>query len=221
MSNELNVALTEEELLLRFGNTEDNFVERKSISDWKDWLKTVVAFANSCPIGFPGLLFIGVNDDGTVQRLNEPVGLEKLQKSLAEKINEAWPPIYFLPKILRKEDREFLVVLVPGSPQRPHFAGQSYVRVGPETRRVSEDQFDNLILQRSSKGRELVKMIGKQIAWEMFGRQGGGAQAVVADCNQFFITLDGGSYKRCFPIDWITISFDPTNQRPHLMVHYP
>ena len=60
--NQLN-EVSDEELLNRFHNSEDAFVERKRFSDTDDWLKTVVAFANSCPIGFWGVLFVGVKDD--------------------------------------------------------------------------------------------------------------------------------------------------------------
>ena len=57
----------EEELLLRLRRFEDNFVERKTASDKKDWLKTIVAFANSTPTGQTATLFIGVTDDGEIE----------------------------------------------------------------------------------------------------------------------------------------------------------
>jgi hypothetical protein len=41
---------TDEEILLSLGATEDNFVERKRFSDDREWNRTAVAFANSCPI---------------------------------------------------------------------------------------------------------------------------------------------------------------------------
>jgi hypothetical protein len=51
--------LTDEELLLRLRSFEDAFVERKTKGDHIDWVKTIVAFANSTPVGFPAVLFIG------------------------------------------------------------------------------------------------------------------------------------------------------------------
>jgi hypothetical protein len=220
MSQDLFIP-TDEELLLRLGNCEDNFVERKRFSDGSVWTRAIVAFANSCPIGFPGVLFIGVYDDGRLEQLKEGVNLDSLQKKLTEKIAEVWPPVYVVTKILRKDGQEFLAVLVPGSPQRPHFSGHSYVRVGCQTRKASEAEFDNLILQRTSKAREILKMIGKNISWEMMGRKAGGSQGKLVDCNQFFVTFDGGTYKICWPIEWITISYDPANDRHHLIVHHP
>lgn len=215
----LRISISSEDLLASLADTENNFIERKTISDHRGWLKTAVAFANSCPIGYPGVLFIGVNDNGAVQRHDTPPDFEKLQKSVTEKINDAWPPIFHFTKTLRKE-ADFLAVVIPGSVQRPHFSGPSYVRVGPETRKASEEQYDELIAQRSGKVREIQKLIGNTVHWHcnsvLCGT--GNANGRVADCNQFFVTLDGGGYKRCFPIDWVSISFDPSNDRYVLFV---
>lgn len=60
--------LSDDDLLSsRLSNTEDNFVERKRFSDDRQWLRTAVAFANSCPIGYPGILSSGFT---TTERLN-------------------------------------------------------------------------------------------------------------------------------------------------------
>jgi hypothetical protein len=66
-----------------------------------------------------------------------------------------------------------------------------------------------------------MKMVGQQIYWEMVGGRAGNANATLIACNQFFITVDGGTYKRCWPLEWVTISFDPVNQRPQLIVRHP
>ena len=178
--------------------------------------------ANSCPVGFPGILFIGAYDNGSVERLRDPVNIDSLQKTLTKRIDDVWPPVYFLPKVLRRDGQELLAVLIPGSPLRPHFAAPSYVRVGSETRKASEDQFNVLLLERNSKAREIQQMVGKQISWELIGaKRGGTAGARVIACNQFFLTVDGGTYKRCFPLEWVTISSDPDNGQPHLIVTHP
>ena len=57
----------DEDLLFRLRNFEDNFVERKTARDTKDWLKTVVAFANSTPLGSAAAMFIGVRQDGSIE----------------------------------------------------------------------------------------------------------------------------------------------------------
>jgi predicted HTH transcriptional regulator len=59
--------LSDQELFLRLSNFEDYFVERKSKGDTRDITKTAVAFANSAPIGYPAVLFVGVKDDGTIE----------------------------------------------------------------------------------------------------------------------------------------------------------
>lgn len=44
--------LSDADLLSRLTAFEDSFVERKTIGDHKDWVKTAVAFANTAPISF-------------------------------------------------------------------------------------------------------------------------------------------------------------------------
>jgi len=209
----MNISISDEDFLKHLADTESNFIERKTISDSRGWLKTAVAFANSCPIGYPGLLYVGVNDDGTIQKHQGTHNFEKLQKSVTERINEAWPPIYHFTKVLNKEGSQFIAVVIPGSSLRPHFSGPAFVRVGPKTKDASEEEYDKLIAQRSSKVRALQKLIGKLVYWDSLSPTRGNANGTVVGCNQFFLTIDGGTYKRCFPIDWITISYDPANQR--------
>jgi predicted HTH transcriptional regulator len=113
------------ELLVSLKNFEDNFVERKTVSDSRDWLKTAVAFANSVPIDYP-VMFVGVKDDGSVQV--GKVNLETIERSVSEEINKAYPPFYHWHRVLRDgTGNPFLAVIIPGSAQRPHFAGQEYL----------------------------------------------------------------------------------------------
>jgi hypothetical protein len=218
LTDSLHTSISDEDLVAKTSDTENNFIERKTTSDSRGWLETAVAFANSCPIGFPGVLFIGVNNDGTIQRHTNPVNFESLQKTVSERISSAWPPIFILSKTLWKDGAEFLAVLVPGSELRPHFSGHSYVRVGPETKKASEKQFEELIAQRSSKVRALQKLVGQTVLWHSLSPFTGNSTGVVIECNQFYLTIQGLSYKRCFPIDWISISFDPDSKQFHLVV---
>ena len=155
------VEIRDEDILLKLTNFEDNFVERKTVGEIKrDALRTVVAFANSTPIGFPAILFIGVRDDGTIEGTSN---LDSAQKSLAELLANAYPPIYYLTKILQQNGKQFLALLIPGSEARPHFAGQSYIRKGSQTFTASDEQFNELIASRSDKAREILKWKGKAI----------------------------------------------------------
>ena len=145
------IELSNQDLLARLRSDEDHFTERKTFKDRNGWLRTAVAFANSAPIGWPGILFIGVTRDG---RIETPApDLDNLQrKDLGNEFARAYPPFYYLPKIVMDETgQQCLAVLVPGSAERPHFTGKSYVRVGSESMEASESQFVELITQRQSK----------------------------------------------------------------------
>jgi predicted HTH transcriptional regulator len=199
MAEVLSVHLSDEEILSRLRNFEDQFVERKSAGDWKkDALNTIVAFANSCPVGFPGILFIGVRKDGTVE--DNLSDLDSLQMKLSEQVNNGYPPICFFARVLREAGRQFLAVLVPGSEARPHFTGHSYVRVGSETRKASEQQFKELIAQRTHVGYEILRSKGKLITIERLRATGsdvagpvvGYFEAVVEACDAHCVTLRTG-----------------------------
>ena len=107
------IELKDEELSLRLRNFEDNFVERKTSGDSKDWLKTVVAFANSTPVGYPAVLFIGVKDDGTPG--DRTADLDSLQQTFSKKLSDAYPHIYCFPRVVNADGKELLAVIVPGS----------------------------------------------------------------------------------------------------------
>ncbi len=214
------VELNDEELLLRLKNFEDNFVERKTSGDSGDWLKTVVGFANSTPIGYSAVLFIGANNDGTPQE--KTVDLDSLQKTISKKVSEAYPPVYYLTKIVNVEAKQVLAVIVPGSPERPHFAGPAYIREGSKSVMASRAQFEELIASRNSKVYEILKWKGKIITLDLmsvptalnFTGAVVASQAYrVVDCNQFYVTVDQANFKKSMPLDRVNISFDQSAQR--------
>ncbi len=214
-------SLSDEDLLLRLANTEDSFIERKRFSDDREWLRTVVAFANSCPTGYPGVLFIGVYDNGAPEQPKTPVNLDRLQKTLSERLNDAWPPIYSMTKIMRKDGQEFLAVLVPGSPVKPHFAGHSYVRMGPETKKASEFQYSEMLAQRQSKPYEILKWKERDVSIEQtyVGRTTKyPSVAKVVGCNGFYVTLLRGQNFVSFPLSRIDISYDDVEDRLKLEI---
>lgn len=212
------IELSDQDLLSRLANFEDAFVERKSTGDMRDLLKTAVGFANSTPVGYPAILFYGVTNQG------EPEGkanLDSLQRTLSEKLSEAYPPIYYLPRVLRHKGKEFLAVIIPGSEDKPHFAGQSYIRDGAQTRVASEAQFTRLIAERNSKAREILKWKDKDITMERTytGRSGRyPAVAKVADCNVFYVTLLQGTDPISFTLTRLDISYDDKERRLKLEI---
>jgi hypothetical protein len=225
--SKLSVEISDDDLLSRLTSTEDNFIERKRFSDDRDWLRTVVGFANSCPLSFPGVLFIGVYDNGTVETPAKPINLDSLQKTLSERLNKAWPPIYYLPKVIRKAGNEFLAVLVPGSPSRPHFAGRSYVRVGSETRDASELQFGELLAQRNSKSFAILEWKGKQITAEIrntenlrvMGPTAGFFEPIVVTCDAYTVKLNNNNSIQTIPLDRVLIGHDDERDRLKLEIY--
>jgi predicted HTH transcriptional regulator len=227
MSDSLTVQISDEDLLRRLTNTEDNFTERKRFSDDREWLRTVIGFANSCPLDFPGVLFIGAYNDGRVERPKKPGNLDSLQKTLTDRLNEAWPPIFYLQKVLKRESLEFLAVLVPGSHLRPHFGGKSYLRFGSETREASEKQFNELLAQRNSKAFAILQWKGRQITAEvrntenyrLMGPVAGFFEPLVVSCDAFSVTLKTQSELQTVPLNRLLIGHDDERNRLKLEIY--
>lgn len=107
-------------------------------------------------------------------------------------------------------------MIVPGSDQRPHFAGPSYVRVGSETLVASEPQFQALIAQRQGKAYEILKWKG-QVVWVEIYRGvrtptasaiESSAELIVVDCSSFYVTVGQGEQERSYPLRRIELSKD-------------
>jgi hypothetical protein len=224
------IELSDEDILRRLTNTEDSTVERKTASDYRDCLKTAVGFSNSLPVDDPGVIFVGVGNDGTVQ---DKLNLDSLQKDASKELSKAYPPIYSQMKVIRDtKGKEFLAVIVRGSGNRPHFAGPSYVRDGSQTREASEEQFERLIAERNSYAREILKWRDKEITTFVPAtrsvvsgrviRLGGRVVATVKDCNQFYVTLErlvqAKRHVESFPLADVEITFDNSSNRLELRI---
>ena len=72
------------ERLRLLGDFENSYVRREPW-DKEGWLRTIVAFANSCPLEDEAVLFIGATDDGLVQ-VKPGEDLDKLQRTLSERV---------------------------------------------------------------------------------------------------------------------------------------
>lgn len=211
--------LKDTELLLKLRDYEDSFVERKSSGDSKDWLKTCIAFANSGAPGYPAILFIGVKNNGTVE---DNADLDSLQKTFATKLANAYPPIQYVTKILNDAGKQCLAIIIPGSENKPYFAGPSYVRVGSESRIASEQQFSELVASRTAKASEILKWKNKPVtvhdlnvehAVHALGRIASTSEMFVRDCNSFYVTLGRGEQPVSYPLRNVDISFDHQKAR--------
>lgn len=69
------MAFEEADLLRLLHSTEHTFAERKTQGDHKDWVKTVVAFANTFEPPIEGVLFIGATDEGNIE--SKPANLDQ------------------------------------------------------------------------------------------------------------------------------------------------
>jgi hypothetical protein len=213
--------LNEADLLLRMRNFEDHMVERKTVKDDKDWKRAAVAFANSAPIGYPAVLYIGVRDNGEIETPQRD--LEEVAKKFNSQMQKVYPRIAYVPKVISSDGRQALAVIIPGSDSRPHFAGLAYVRRGPEIGDASEEQFAELIAQRNSKAAFLLRWKGKNVT--VFTRMGEDELAwpndtTLVDCNQFYVSLQRYLHERplSFPLSRVEINFDNMKRRPQLEV---
>lgn len=204
---------TNEDLIRLLRCTEHSFVERKLHSDTKDWLKTVVAFANSTPIGYPAVLFIGARDDGTPEQRSD-INFDTVQKTLSDRLGAAYPAIYYTTRIIDVDGFNVLAVVVPGSRDRPHFAGRAYIRDGSKTIESSRAQFDRLIAERNGKAAKILEWLGRTVKMGQIraGEQrpsSFGSSVIVTECNQFWVTLAFGDNNRiALPLGRLELSFD-------------
>jgi schlafen family protein len=212
-----SLMLNDEDIARLRRSSEDHFVERKSYGDWKkDARKTVVAFANSINIGERGYLFIGVKDDGAVEQRSE--NLDSIQKTLAEELRLIYPRVVYETKALTEGGYQYLVVTVQGSPNRPHFAGPAYVRVGSTSVDASEEQFKQLIALRQSKVRRLLEWRGRRVTLEWVHRTAAHTQRsntilTLETCDEFFVTLAGNDTKKSVPLGQVDLSYDHQNNQ--------
>jgi hypothetical protein len=218
-------SLNDADLIARLKNSEDHFVERKTSGDRKrDWLKTVVAFANSAPDGYPCVLYLGVKDSGEIE--TPQVNLDTLQKTFNQEMKNAYPPVPYLTKIVNDGGRQALAIIVLGSELRPHFAGLAYVRKGSETFDASEQQFDELIARRNSKAARILQWKGKNIT--AFVRNEDSEipwpkSTTLVDCDQFYVTIQAVPHEppNSYPLSRVEINFDNLRKTLQLEISDP
>jgi hypothetical protein len=209
------------ELLARMRRFEDHFVERKTASDRKDWLKTIVAFANSTPSGSTAVLFIGVTNSGEIEERQQ--NLDTIQKTLKKELEKAYPRINCISRVVEKDGREALAVIVPSSTHKPHFAGPSFIRRFSETIEASEQQLSELIARRNSKVSRILDYKGKYVTVMNSHRIGPhisesswGGVVRVHDCDELSLTLETGGDPKdrsSFPLGQVDVLFDHVQNR--------
>ncbi len=207
---------------------EDHLLERKTEGDLKDLLKTMVAFANSVRPGHIAVLLIGEKDDGTIQGVKNPDNIQKEVRKEAERI---YPPIVWKSITYDADTKPCVRVEIEYSGETPHFGGSAWVRRGTETIKASDEVFQRLIEIRSAKVRFLQGFIGANVVilpdgfdpktmthrWQ--SRTG---QTLLLDVNGFYavfeVTSANMARKYAEPLEKLMISWDPTNDRPTIIV---
>ena len=227
------IQMTREELIARMQAREDNFVERKSDGvKPQDIRKTASAFANTVE-GREAVLFIGVDDKpGAAAGVQN---VEKLQGRVRDACQgDCYPPIKYTTEVLTIEGKDVLAVIIPPSDSKPHFTGPAFVRVGSESAKASPQQFEELILSRIDRCREILRYRNKGLisVWAIGCRLRDGlaeanpryrerAECLVKNCTAHLVTLEqpatGSTYS--LPLDRFEIGHDPEKNRPLLMMY--
>lgn len=147
--------MDDQELTTLLCDLESDRAERKaSISDGKKIRQAICAFANDLPNHKkPGVLFVGVNDDGTCAKL--PI-TDELLLSLSNIRSEGkilpFPVLQVNKRIL--DSCELAVVIVEPSDSPPvKFDGRTYIRVGP--RRATATPEEERRLNEKRRARDL------------------------------------------------------------------
>lgn len=224
-----------DELLRLIGNHEDNFVERKSegVKD-AELRQTISAFANSVPAGREAVLLIGIHDkSGAVIGVGNPDQLQKRVRESAEV--DCFPPIRVTMEVLQVEGKAVVAVVVPPSDAKPHFTGPAYVRVGSESPKASPQQYEELILSRTDKAREILQHKNGLFTVLGIGYKLGGNKPLpdggyrerrdcrLLACTGHLATFEdiASGVRFSEPLAHITVNHDHEQNRPMLMVTFP
>jgi len=144
----------EEKLIEKLKSPEDRFVERKQNISKDEVCKTLVAFANSLSESDEGYLFIGITDNGKLIGVENPDDTQKKIRNWAEEV--CYPAIKIQCQVIKQGEKDLIAVTIYSSNNRPHFAGNSYVRIGSESKKASAEMFEELIISRNSIAKRLL-----------------------------------------------------------------
>ncbi len=223
--------MTDNNLIERVKHHEDNFVERKPDgANRSEIRKSVVAFANSVPVGRTGVVFFGVHNDGKIQGVSNPDQLQKTVREVCEQ--DCYPAIKFSSEVIYIDDKSVVAVIIPPSADKPHFAGPAYVRRGSQSVIASKELFEELILSRNDKCAAMLKNKG-QIVTVIAQQHHLGDTKIISDsqcreyhecriesCDAHVLHLTDINTDRSIsePLQNVTISYDNKKYRPMLII---
>jgi len=224
------------DLINRLKDHEDSFVERKpNASDLK---ATIVAFANSVPLGREAIIYVGVRDNGEVIGVENTDSVQKKIQRMCDEV--CYPRIHFTTEIFRWEGKSILAVVIPPSDAKPHFVGPAYIRHGSKSIKATPELYENLITSRHGKAGELLRYqkqpvtvftrkreLGRpEFAAVVQGTSFRGRpryeQCRVLRVTPFYVTLEvtgsGASFSE--PLRNVDISYDNKKNQPLLIVRF-
>ena len=104
--------------------------------------------------------------------------------------NECYPPITVRLESCQVDGKPVLAVIVPHSPQRPHFSGHAFRRVGSQNIKSDEAAYSDFITARSSVGAKILENRGKVVTVRTHGKKLGDPKPLapnVSEHGQFTI----------------------------------
>ena len=224
--------MTDDELIARLRDPEDNYVERKPDGVNQEQLrKTLCAFANTLAPDQNGVLFIGIHD-----RTGAAIGVrntDAVQRRVREAAETCYPTISYTARVLNAEGTAIVAIEVCGSDERPHFTGPAFVRRGSESVNASPEQFDELIASRNDKARAILRMRGRPVTLESRGRRlqddrpAPGAreqtEGRVEHCDAHHVRLNVYAagvpgWSTAEPLSRVEVSYDRRLDRPMLIL---
>jgi ATP-dependent DNA helicase RecG len=142
--------LTDQDLENLLSDLESDRVERKASIHYKDKIcQAICAFANDLPDhGLPGVVFIGVNDDGSCASLSITDKLLKELGGIRSDGNILPPPVIFVAKRVICGCDVAVVEVQPAYNPPVRYKGQVWIRVGPRRSVATVDEERRLTEKR-------------------------------------------------------------------------
>lgn len=151
-----------EELRARLKNKEDNLIERKPLGAvGNEAPRQITAFSNSIPQNSTAVLFIGVNDDGSIGGVTNVESIQNTIRYICK--YKIFPPVDPQIFVLTESGKDIVAVEVKLSKDRPHIVGRSYIRRGDSTQEASREEFDRVITSRTEKAKPIVDRLNEYI----------------------------------------------------------
>jgi ATP-dependent DNA helicase RecG len=116
---------------------------KRSLSELKEILETVCAFANS----HGGTVLVGIDDDGSILGVkisNKTV--QKLEREIHDRIE---PFVYPKIRIIPVDEKIVLSIEVPEGHNKPYlYLGRAFVRIGSVNRRLDREGIEKLLYSK-------------------------------------------------------------------------